>query len=197
MMHVNKNKLYKLYLAGIISENQYYQEVEGQSQGNAMQTSTPESQLLQYLENNKGSIRHYKKFAKVKARQSAGGEQVQTKIDGRDETDVRVTNPNDWIVSNLESQGEQQIVDDKTFRKRYDVTNPNMDIYSPKAADFYGIVYNGEAISFSPPNWGGSKMNITNGYMIGGPNPNEFDKDFYGIDPEAFRKTYKLANQVS
>ena len=58
------------------------------------------------------------------------------------------------------------------------------------------MVYNGEAISFSPPNWGGSKMNITNGYMIGGPNPNEFDKDFYGIDPEAFRKTYKLANQV-
>ena len=163
----------------------------------AQQQNTPTNQLLDYLEKNKSNIKHYRKFAKVKARQSAGGEEVQTKLNGRDESEVRTTQPNDWVVSNIESQGENQIVDDKTFRKRYDVANPKGDIYSPKAAEFFGVVYNGEKISFAPPNWGGDIMHIENGYMIGGPNPNEFNKDFYGIDPVAFSKTYKTADQVA
>ena len=163
----------------------------------AQQQNTPTNQLLDYLEKNKSNIKHYRKFAKVKARQSAGGEQVQTKLNDRNESEVRTTQPNDWVVSNIESQGENQIVDDKTFRKRYDVANPKGDIYSPKAAEFFGVVYNGEKISFAPPNWGGDIMHIEKGYMIGGPNPNEFNKDFYGIDPVAFSKTYKTADQVA
>jgi len=163
----------------------------------AQQQNTPTNQLLDYLEKNKSNIKHYRKFAKVKARQSAGGEEVQTKLNDRNESEVRTTQPNDWVVSNIESQGENQIVDDKTFRKRYDVANPKGDIYSPKAAEFFGVVYNGEKISFAPPNWGGDIMHIEKGYMIGGPNPNEFNKDFYGIDPVAFSKTYKTADQVA
>ena len=179
-----------LYLAGVIGEDRYYEEIQGQA-------NTPEQNLLSYLESNKAQIKHYKKFAKVKAMQSRGGEQVQTQINGRNETDVRTTNPGDWVVSNLESQGEQQIVDDVTFKKRYDVANPKGDVYSPKGANFYGLVYPGEPMSFSPPNWGGSKQNILKGYMVGGPDPNQFSKDFYGIDPDAFTKTYRPANQVA
>jgi len=155
------------------------------------------TQLLSYLDQHKSEIKHYRKFATVKARQSRGGEQVQTQLDNRNETDVRTTQPGDWIVSNTQSQGEQQIVDDKTFRKRYDVENPQGDVYSPKGAEFYGVVYDGslgENLTFAPPNWGGSTMNITKGYMIGGPDSNNFGADFYGIDPEAFLKTYKGVN---
>lgn len=152
---------------------------------------------MKYLEDNKAGIKHYKKFAKVKARQSGGGEQVQTKLSGRDESEVRTTKPGDWVVSNIESQGEQQIVDDATFKKRYDVSNPKGDIFSPKNAHFHGVLYTGPDISFAPPNWGGSKMHITTGYMIGGPEPDNFAKDFYGIDPKAFASTYKPADQVS
>ena len=156
--------------------------------------------LLNYLEQHANEVKHYKKFAKVKAYQSKGNEQIQTKIDGRDETDVRTTNQGDWVVSNIESQGEQQIVDDKTFQKRYDVANPKGDIYSPKGANFFGVVYDGslgDNITFAPPNWGGSTMNITKGYMIGGPDPENFGADFYGIDPDAFKKTYKPAEMVT
>ena len=32
-------------------------------------------------------------------------------------------------------------------------------------------------------------MNITKGYMIGGPDPKNFGADFYGIEPVAFKKT--------
>lgn len=157
------------------------------------------SALLNYLNQHVNQVKHYKKFAKVKAHQSKGGEQIQTKLDGRNETEVRTTNPGDWVVSNVESQGEQQIVDDKTFQKRYDAANPKEDIYSPKGANFFGVVYDGslgDNITFAPPNWGGSTMNITKGYMIGGPDPKNFGADFYGIDPTAFQKTYKPAEMV-
>jgi hypothetical protein len=159
-----------------------------------------EASLLKYLEQHSQEIKHYKKFAKVKAQQSKGGDEVQTQLGGRDETSLRTTSPGDWIVSNIESQGEKQIVDDKTFRKRYDVENPKGDIYSPKGANFFGVVYDGslgENITFAPPNWGGSTMNITKGYMIGGPDPKNFAADFYGIESEAFSKTYKPAEQVT
>ncbi len=155
--------------------------------------------LLNYLNQNASSIKHYKKFAKVKAIQSKGGEEIQTKIDGTDETGVRTTNPGDWVVSNIESQGEQQIVDDKTFQKRYDVANSEGDIYSPSGANYFGVVYDGslgDNITFNPPNWGGANMNITKGYMIGGPDPKNFGADFYGIEPVAFKKTYKPAELV-
>ncbi len=176
----------------ILLEETYYKIYLNENQD--MNTS-----LLNYLNQHANEIKHYKKFAKVKAHQSKGGEQVQTKLDGRNETEVRTTNPGDWVVSNVESQGEQQIVDDKTFQKRYDITNPKGDIYSPKGANFYGVVYDGslgDNITFAPPNWGGSTMNITKGYMIGGPDPKNFGADFYGIDPAAFQKTYKPANMV-
>jgi hypothetical protein len=150
--------------------------------------------LMGYLEDHASEIRHHRKFAKVRAHQSEGGEMVQTKLDGRNETEVRETKPGDWVVSNIASQGEAQIVDDKTFRKRYDTSNPKDNIYSPKGADFHGVVYDGslgENITFAPPNWGGATMNISKGYMIGGPDPKNLGADFYGIDPEAFAKTYK------
>lgn len=171
------------------------QPVQQQSQQNQDMNSA----LLNYLNQHANEIKHYKKFAKVKAHQSKGGEQIQTKLDDRNETEVRTTNPGDWVVSNVESQGEQQIVDDKTFQKRYDVANPKGDIYSPKGANFFGVVYDGslgDNITFAPPNWGGSTMNITKGYMVGGPDSKNFGADFYGIDPVAFQKTYKPAEQV-
>ena len=187
---------------GVATLKQYYSDGDyfNVKKLNLNENTDTLNSLLGYLEQHSNEIKHYKKFAKVKARQSKGGEEVQTKLNGRSETSVRTTNPDEWIVSNISSQGEQQIVDDKTFRKRYDVENPNNDIYSPKNADFYGVEYDGslgDNITFAPPNWGGSTMNIIKGYMIGGPDSSNMSADFYGIDPEAFKNTYKLATQVN
>lgn len=175
------------------------QPVQPQQAQQPQQKQDMNSALLNYLNRHANDVKHYKKFAKVKAHQSKGGEQIQTKLDGRNETEVRTTNSGDWVVSNVESQGEQQIVDNKTFQKRYDVANPKGNIYSPKGANFFGVVYDGSLgnnITFAPPNWGGSTMNITKGYMIGGPDSKNFGADFYGIDPAAFQKTYKPAEMV-
>ena len=155
--------------------------------------------LVQYLQQHMAQIKHYKKFESVRAQQAKGGEQIQTMYSGAAETNARTANPGDWIVSNIASQGEQQIVDDKTFKKRYDVQNPKGDIYKPKNADFYGVQYDGslgQSLTFAPPNWYGDTQTITKGYMIGGPNPHDFSKDFYGIAPDALAKTYKPAEQV-
>lgn len=156
--------------------------------------------LVQYLQQHIAHVKHYKKFESVKAQQAQGGEEIQTMLGGAAETNVRTANRGDWIISNIASQGEQQIVDDKTFRKRYDVQNPKGDIYKPKNADFFGVPYDdgslGQSLIFAPPNWGGDTQTITKGYMIGGPDPHDFSKDFYGIDPGAFAKTYKPAEQV-
>lgn len=158
----------------------------------------PAQQILSYLKQHQKDVKHYAKFAKVKAYQSKGGEHVQTVLNNgektHEETEMRTTTPGDWVVSNVESQGEAQIVDDKTFKKRYDAANPVGDIYSPTNANFFGVMYDGslgDSLSFAPPNWGGSQMTITKGYMIGGPDPKNFSADFYGIDPTAFAKTYK------
>jgi hypothetical protein len=154
--------------------------------------------ILDILNNAKANmlLGVYEKFARVAARQAKAGEQIQTVIKDLKETSVRDAKEGEWVVSNVEAFGELQLVDDTLFRKRYDVANPierkgDMTIYKPKNALFIGIKYVGENVTFFPPNWGGSTQTITTGYMIGGPDPREFEKDFYGIDPDAFIKTYK------
>lgn len=155
--------------------------------------------LLTFLQakKNTGELVAYKKFAQVLARPAVVGEVVQTKINEKNETSERVAVSGEWVVLNKEAYGEKQITPDAIFRKRYDVDNPlgydgdGYYLYQPKNAMFYGVRYTGPEIVFCPPNWGGSLMTIAPGYMLGCTNPDTLEKDFYGIEPGAFEKTYK------
>ena len=153
--------------------------------------------LSNYLKENRDRIKEYKKFAKVLARAAKPGEQIQTKLNGRNETSIRIAKPGEWVVSNVNAFGELQLVSGETLQKRYDTENGvpynnEFTEYSPKNAFFYGLRYTGSEITFAPPNWGGTTQTITSGYMLGATSVEALDKDFYGIDPEAFQKTYKL-----
>jgi hypothetical protein len=143
-------------------------------------------------------LKQYKKFAQVLARPAKPMERIQTKIGDRNETEVRTAQPDDWVVSNVAAFGEKQLTPNVTFQKRYDVANPvgeeadGFKRYNPKNAYFYGVKYTGSPMTFAPPTWGGSTQNIESGYMIGGPSTETIETGFYGIDPIAFIKTYRL-----
>lgn len=153
--------------------------------------------LLNFLKLHKKHMKRYKKEGKVLARPAIEGERVQTELNGRKETSVRIAKHGEWVVSNTEGEREFMLIGNDLFRKRYDVEHPfgvgPMKVYSPKNAFFFGLRYPGDEITFAPPSWGGTTQTILPGYMLGGPNLDHLGKDFYGIDPEVFRKTYKAA----
>jgi hypothetical protein len=152
--------------------------------------------LLNFLKLRKNQLKRYKKTGKVLARRAVVGESVQTKLNGHVETSVRIAKLGEWLVSNIDGVGEFMLIDDVVFRKRYDTEQPlkaehGFSVYSPKSAIFYGLQYPGDEITFAPPSWVGATQTILPGYMLGGPDLDHLDKDFYGIDAEVFRKTYK------
>ena len=164
-----------------------------------MNTEQNTKNLLDFLLERKNNLGKYKKFAKVWARPAIVGEAIQTVVSGKNETGIRIAVVGEWVVSNIGAEGELMIIDDKTFRKRYDVDNgmaplgasDGNKVYEPKNAYFYGIPYIGDEITFTPPNWGGTTMTIRSGYMLGGTSPDTLYKDFYGIEGEAFTNTYR------
>lgn len=141
---MNQKNNYQLYLAGIISEEQYLESSDPIMANLVMPNSMPkkdemipsepnnEQKLLQYLDDYKKDI------------------------------------------------------------KKYVPINPNQ--MQPKV--FYGLPYNGEDINFMPPRWGGKKMLIRKGYMIGGSDIHNLAADFYGIHPEEFKKNYKIEEKL-
>jgi hypothetical protein len=116
--------------------------------------------LLHFLKMNRKRIKRYVKTGKVLARPAKVGERVQTHLNGRTETDVRIAKQNEWVVSNTEGEQELMLVDDSTFRRRYDAIHPlgtdAFKVYSPKNAFFFGMRYPGDEITFAPPSWGGT-----------------------------------------
>jgi hypothetical protein len=76
--------------------------------------------------------------------------------------------------------------------KKFVAINPNL--MSPKK--FYGFTYSGDDISFAPPRWNGQKMLLRNGFMIGGPDPDNLESDFFGISPQEFAKNYRPAQEL-
>ncbi len=142
---------------------------------------------------NGAELKDYKKFARVKAEQGREGQEVITQMkNGLVETKnvVKVdpeTDEPDWIVTNPD--GEQYIVPDKTFRKKYEVEVDAEGYHRPKGGPVKAVQIN-EDISFMAP-WG-EKMNIEKGgyLVVNAPN------DIYGIQQEEFNNTYKPAEEV-
>lgn len=129
----------------------------------------------------------YAKFARIQARQGVLGEVLETKMaNGLVETTNKVqldekTNEPDWIVTN--PSGEQYLLKDSTFKKKYEVLDEFNSIYKPKGGVqiFIQIPDN---ISFTAP-WG-EEMNIEKGGYL-----NITDKnDIYGVQEKEFKETY-------
>lgn len=126
------------------------------------------------------------KFARVMARQGIEGEEIITVMaDGLEETRnvVKVDengNPG-WVLTNPD--GEQYIVPDATFNKKYEIDPENPDVYKPKGGPVISCKTN-ENIEFTAP-WG-EPMKIEAGGSLIINNPN----DIYGIQKTEFENTY-------
>lgn len=129
----------------------------------------------------------FAKTARISAIQGVVGQEVITKMsNGLDETKNTVkldeeTGEPGWIVTN--PAGEQYIVEDSVFRKKYEIDPQNPTLYKPKGAPVNCVVV-GENIAFKAP-WG-EDMNIAaNGILVlSGKN------DIYGIQASEFAATY-------
>lgn len=134
----------------------------------------------------------YYKFARIKARQGFVGEEVVTIMkDGLVETKNVVTADETgeagWIVTN--PSGEEYIVPNKTFMKKYELDEKNPELYKPKGEPILAVQIN-EDVSFVA-HWG-EEMNIKSGGFLVCSNEN----DIYGIQKEEFFETYKLCPKI-
>lgn len=132
-------------------------------------------------------VKPYAKFARIKARQGVVGEAVETKMaNGLSETKNIVgidekTNQPDWIVTN--PSGEEYLVKDSNFQKKYEVFDKENGIYKPKGG-VQMFIQIPEDISFTAP-WG-EEMNVSAGGYLNITNP----KDIYGVQEKEFHETY-------
>jgi hypothetical protein len=126
----------------------------------------------------------YAKTARIEAREGVVGEVVVTKMkDGHEETKNTVKEKGDMIVRN--PNGEEYIIDAKTFAKKYEKDPTNDKQYRPKggAQSFISVK---EDIEFKAP-WG-EEMSIKAGGML---NISGKDTgDIYGIQKQEFHQTY-------
>lgn len=139
------------------------------------------------------TVEEVAKFARIHARQGKIGEEVITKMaNGLEETRNTVkadekTGEAGWIVTNPD--GEEYIVEDSTFKKKYEIDPENPDQYKPKGGPVLALREIDEDIEFEAP-WGGA-MKIEEGgsLILGGPD------DIYGIQKAEFENTYKATNK--
>lgn len=133
-------------------------------------------------------VKEFAKFARIKAVQGEIGQEVVTVMEnGLEETKNVVktdeeTGEPGWIVTN--PSGEQYIVENSVFKKKYEKDPENPEQYKPKGAPVFAIQVD-ENISFIAP-WG-EQMNIAKGgyLIINAPD------DIYGIQEKEFNETYK------
>lgn len=135
------------------------------------------------------------KFQRINAKQSEGGEEIETVgSDGNKET-KRTTKKGDWVVNNVSNPDNKWIIDDKTFKKKYEEEGKD-GVYKPKggemlAAKVADCEENG--VEFAPPNWGGDVIKIKNdGYFMKDP---KNEKDIYAISNDDFESTYKPVSE--
>ena len=127
------------------------------------------------------------KFARIKARKGKVNEEVITKMaNGLEETKnvVKIdekTGEAGWIVTNPD--GEEYIIEDSTFKKKYEIDPENPEQYKPKGGPVHTAKIE-EDIVFEAP-WGGD-MKIESGgsLVINAPD------DIYGIQKAEFENTY-------
>ena len=158
--------------------------------------------VLEYVSNGiKSGVLEFKevyKFQRIQARQGKVGEEVSTILsDGTVEVEKNTvkldekTNEPGWIVKNINSP-EQWIIEDSTFKKKYEIDPSENGIYKPKGGIMLAAQIS-EDLEITPPNWGGYTQNInSNGYLLMDPtNPT----DVYGIGEEEFNNTYKFVEE--
>ena len=127
------------------------------------------------------------KFARIHARQGTLGEEIVTKMaNGLEETrntvtaDEKTGEPG-WVVTNPD--GEEYIVADSTFKKKYEIDPENPEQYKPKGGPVLSSPIN-EHIEFNAP-WGETmKIEAGGSLILSGAN------DIYGIQKAEFENTY-------
>ena len=158
--------------------------------------------ILEYVkekqETGELGFKEAQKFQRIEARQGTVGEQVQTILaDGTVETEPREvkldekTNEPGWVVNNINGP-EQWIIEDSTFKKKYEQDPENPEVFKPKGGPMLAAQIS-EDITFAPPMWGGDIQNINaGGYLLMDPtNP----EDVYGIGEEEFYNTYAFVEE--
>lgn len=148
--------------------------------------------LTEALKSGKFQSKTYQKSGEITARVGKIGEEILTVMaNGLQETKNTVTvdengNPS-WVVTN--STGEQYIVSDSVFKKKYERIAENRDRFKPIWNPITAAQID-ENICFTAP-WGEVLNIVSGGYLV-------FNKDFddiYGIQEDEFNKTYDMIEQ--
>ncbi len=145
--------------------------------------------LTKGLEGGRFESRVYQKSGEITARIGKIGEEILTVMaNGLQETKNTVTADENghpgWVVTN--STGEQYIVSDSVFKKKYERIDDTDDRFKPIWKPITAAQID-ENICFVAP-WGETQNLIAGGYLV-------FNKDYddvYGIQQEEFNETYDL-----
>ena len=134
-----------------------------------------------------GEVFEAAKFARIKARPGIEGEEIVTIMEnGLEETKNTVKLDENgvpgWVVTGV--GGEEYIVPDATFRKKYEIDPENPEQYKPKGAPAL-VVRASENVQFTAP-WGEVQNLVAGGFIV-----LESPEKVYGIQEEEFHKTYK------
>ena len=133
----------------------------------------------------------YKKYARVQAEQGYEGQEVVTKLqDGTIETTNTVKRGDDgelgWIVTNPD--GEQYIVPNNKFVKRYEIETGADGKHAPKGAPIVAIQVKEDVTIVA--SWGEEQFIKAGGYL----NVSNLE-DIYGIAEQEFYNTYAPCNK--
>ena len=165
------------------------------------------SYVKEGLENGTLIPRKAEKFARIIARQGNVGETVISYSVDKEGNEVKEkvaqvkldekTNQPGWIATKVDENNEvmvdnnnhknQWIIDDSTFRKKYEVDPQNPSLYRPKDGVQIFVQINEDIIL----NQWGSDMEIAKGGYI---NITNVD-DMYGISLRDFEDTYKFTDE--
>jgi hypothetical protein len=148
--------------------------------------------LLRFLQENKSKVRLFENTTKVLARPVKAGEQI--KVDLKKGRQIVRAKDFQWLV---QENGKQTLLEGAQFEFIYDFENPLkgsgvIKLFQPRKRNFFGTVHEGKSTFFAPPQSKGAIVEIFEGFVIGGPNPEQFEKYLIAIDPETFEKNYAL-----
>ena len=148
--------------------------------------------LLKFLQENKSKIRLFENTTKVLARPVKAGERI--KVNTKEGVQIVEAKEVQWLVQ--ENQ-KQALLEGAQFEFIYDFENPLkgsgvVKLFQPRKRNFFGTVYEGKATFFAPPQSKGAIVEISEGFVIGGPNPEQFEKYLLAIDSKTFEKNYAL-----
>ena len=165
--------------------------------------------VKQGIENGTMVPRQAEKFARIIARQGdvdeiviswsvdSQGNEIQEKV-GQVQIDGQTNQPG-WIVTKVDEQGNiivdnnghtnQWIIDDTTFKKKYEIDPENPSLHRPKGGPQIFVQITDNIIL----NQWGSDMQIAAGGYI---NITNID-DMHGISQRDFEDTYKFTDELS